>query len=289
MTIDFRQKTVASRASCTGVGVHSGKQVTLTVLPAPINHGIKFIRTDLPDRPCVPAQFNKVVDTSLATVIGEDGFIVSTIEHIMAALSGLGIDNALVEVDSYELPIMDGSAGPFVHMLQKAGVAHQEGLRHYFVVHEPIEISQDGKFVGIYPDDRFRITCTIEYDHPLIRTQTHEAAIDAAYFEKEIAGARTFGFLHEVDYMKRFGLGQGASLDNVIVIDRDRIMNEDGLRYHDEFVSPQTAGLHRRFFPAGPPCYRPYRRAQVGPQFQSRLSQKILPIQKCVADTDVRL
>lgn len=234
--VNFRQKTVARPATCIGVGVHSGKPVTLTVKPAPPNHGIKFARTDLPDKPCVCARFNKVVDTSLATVIGEEGFIVSTIEHVMAGLAGMGIDNARIEVDSYELPIMDGSARPFVQMLKRAGIKMQDALRHFFIVRKPIEISQNEKFVGIYPDDRFRITCTIEYDHPLIKTQTHEAVIDAGYFENEIAGARTFGFFHEVEYMQRYGLGQGASLENVIVIDRNGVMNKDGLRYKDEFV-----------------------------------------------------
>ena len=232
----LQQKTLAGPVSCSGIGVHSGRLVNLTVKPAPVNHGIKFIRGDLPDRPCVSAHFNKVVDTSLATVIGVDGFIVSTVEHLMAAFSGLSIDNALVEVDSYELPIMDGSAGPFVRMLKSAGIEAQSGARHYFVIKSPIELSEEDKFVGLYPDDRFKITCTIEYQHPLIQTQTHEAVITGGYFESDIANARTFGFLHEVEYMKRYGLAQGGSLENAIVIDQEKVINREGLRYADEFV-----------------------------------------------------
>jgi UDP-3-O-[3-hydroxymyristoyl] N-acetylglucosamine deacetylase len=230
------QTTIARPVQCTGTGVHSGKDVLLRVKPAPINHGIKFVRIDLPDFPCVPARFNKVVDTSLATVIGSDGFIVSTIEHLMAALAGLGIDNALVEVNAYELPIMDGSAGPFVRLLQSAGIETQQAPRYFFVIQKPLELQDDGKFVGLYPAPHFRITCTIEYTHPLIRTQTRDLVITAEHFAREIANARTFGFLHEVEYMKKYGLALGGSLDNAVVIDQDSVLNEGGLRYQDEFV-----------------------------------------------------
>ncbi len=230
------QKTIAQEAECTGVGVHSGQMVRLCVKPAPINHGIQFMRTDLPDRPCIPARFNKVVDTSLATVIGENGFIISTIEHLMAAFSGLGIDNALVEVNSYEMPIMDGSAGPFTRMLRNADIQYQEAPRCYLVVGKPIELKENDKFVGIYPASHFKISCSIEFQHPLIQTQEYSIIITKDHFEKQIADARTFGFLHEQEYMKKFGLGQGASLDNVVVIGQDGVLNDDGLRYPDEFV-----------------------------------------------------
>ena len=232
----YLQKTVAKAVFCSGTGVHSGKKVHLGVKPAPVNHGIKFVRIDLPNRPSVSARFNKVVDTSLATVIGSDGFIISTIEHLMAALSGLEIDNALVEVDAYELPIMDGSAGPFVRMLKSAGIQTQAAPKFYFVVQKPVELEENGKFVGIYPAPHFRITCTIEYNHDLIRTQTHDKVITPQSFEKDIASARTFGFLHEVEYMKKVGLAQGGSLENAVVIDQDKVMNEGGLRFKDEFV-----------------------------------------------------
>jgi len=234
---DCLQKTIGKEVNCSGTGVHSGRKVHLKVKPAPINHGIKFVRTDLPNRPCVAARFNKVVDTSLATVIGEGGFIVSTIEHLMAALAGLTIDNAIVEVDAYELPIMDGSAGPFVRMLRSAGIKIQTAPRYFFVVQEPVELEDEGKFVGVYPAPHFRVTCTIEYsDCPLIQLQTHDVVITPEDFENEIADARTFGFLQEVEYMKKFGLAQGGSLDNAIVIDQDKVLNEGGLRYADEFV-----------------------------------------------------
>ena len=235
-SISFQQRTVAKSVSCSGVGVHSGKKVNLTVKPAPVNHGIKFKRTDLPDSPSITAHFNMVVDTSLATVIGHDGFIVSTIEHLMASFSGLSIDNALVEMDAYEMPIMDGSAGPFTSLIKEAGIIEQLDPRCFFVIKEPIELKKDEKFVGIYPSSTYKITCTIEYDHPLIERQSYSIDVSDEVFEREISRARTFGFLHEVEDLKRYGLARGGSLDNAVVIDKRDIINEDGLRYPDEFV-----------------------------------------------------
>jgi UDP-3-O-[3-hydroxymyristoyl] N-acetylglucosamine deacetylase len=231
-----KQRTLKRSASCSGIGVHSGKPVHLTVHPAPANHGIKFVRTDLPDSPGISAHFNQVVDTSLATVIGYDGFIVSTIEHLMASLAGLAIDNALIEVDAYEMPIMDGSAGPFTDMILKAGIETQESPRCYFIVKEPIELTADGRFVGLYPAPELKISCSIEYDHPLIGKQSYTVTLSEKSFEADVCRARTFGFLYEYDMLKRFGLGQGGSLDNCVVIDQETILNPGGLRYQNEFV-----------------------------------------------------
>jgi UDP-3-O-[3-hydroxymyristoyl] N-acetylglucosamine deacetylase len=177
-----------------------------------------------------------VVDTSLATVIGSNGVIVSTIEHLMACLAGLSIDNAIVELDSYEVPVMDGSAGPFTRMILDAGIRELEAPRHFFMLKEPIELEQDGKFVGAYPDDTFKITCHIEFENPLIRSQSCTIEVVDHVFEREISSARTFGFLHEVEYMKRYGLARGGSLDNAVVIDDNNVLNDEGLRYQDEFV-----------------------------------------------------
>ncbi len=236
MNMHFYQRTVAKSVCCSGVGVHSGKKVNLTIKPAPINHGIKFIRTDLPDSPSISAHFNMVVDTSLATVIGYDGFIVSTIEHLMASFAGLSIDNAIVELDAYEVPIMDGSAGPFTSLIKSADIIEQVAPRYFFVVKEPIELKEGGKSVDLYPSSTFKITCTIDYDHPLVKRQTYSINVSDHAFEHEISRARTFGFLHELEYLKRYGFARGGSLDNAVVIDKDEIINDDGLRYPDEFV-----------------------------------------------------
>jgi len=236
MYMQTNQRTVARSVTCSGIGVHSGKTVTVTIKPAPVNHGIQFVRTDLMDSPGIAARFNMVVDTSLATVIGYNGFIISTIEHLMACFTGQGIDNALVELDNYEMPIMDGSGGPFAEIISSAGVEDQAGARCFFVIKEPIEVERDGKFVGIYPDSTYKITYTIDYDHPLIGRQTCTVDVNAGTFETQIARARTFGFLEEYELMKHYGLAQGGSLDNVLVIDEDDVVNPDGLRYPDEFV-----------------------------------------------------
>lgn len=232
----FKQRTVAKPINCSGVGIHSGIKVNLTIKPALTNHGIKFKRIDLPDSPSIPAHFNMVVDTSLATVLGYNGFIVSTIEHLMATFAGLSIDNALVEIDGYEMPIMDGSAEVFTSSIMAAGIKEQDGQRCFFVVKKPIELKENGKFVGIYPESSFKITCDIDYVHPLVKKQSYTIELSDEVFEREICRARTFGFLHEYKELKRFGLARGGSLDNVVVIDKENILNEDGLRYKDEFV-----------------------------------------------------
>ncbi len=232
----FQQRTITKPANCTGVGIHSGKEVNLSIKPAPPNHGIKFIRKDLLNCPVISAHFNMVVDTSLATVIGYEGFIVSTIEHLMASFAGLSIDNALVEVDSYEMPIMDGSAGPFTSMIKSAGIKELDAPRYFFIVKEPIELIEEGKMVGIYPCSTYKITCTIEYDHPLINEQSYSVDVSDHVWERDISKARTFGFLHEYEYLKRYGLARGVTLENVIAIDDKDVLNEGGLRFQDEFV-----------------------------------------------------
>ncbi|NVM57115.1 MAG: UDP-3-O-acyl-N-acetylglucosamine deacetylase [Desulfobacterales bacterium] len=230
------QQTLTRVVQCTGIGLHSGKKVTLTIKPAPINHGIKFVRTDLPHKPVISAHFRNVIDTSLATTLGTDGVIVSTIEHLMATFAGLRIDNALVAMDAYEAPIMDGSAGPFTAMLKEAGMRAQSGKRYLFVVKKPIEMVEEDKKVGLYPSDTLKVTCTIDFDHPLVKHQSYSISLCDAIFEKEVSRARTFGFLHEVEYLKRNGFARGGSLENAVVIDKDRILNSEGLRYSNEFV-----------------------------------------------------
>ncbi len=236
MVFSSKQRTLAKNVKCSGVGLHSGLEVNLVIKPERINHGIVFVRTDLPGNPSVKAHFNNVKDTSLATVIGAEGIIVSTIEHLMAALAGLAIDNVLIELDAYEVPIMDGSAAPFTAMMQEAGIEEQDSEKCFFVVTEPIEIKDNDRFVGVYPDDTFKITCTIDFDNPVINKQTYSLNVYDDSFTKEISQARTFGFLNELDYLKMFGLAKGGSLDNAIVIDGDGILNEGGLRFSDEFV-----------------------------------------------------
>ncbi len=230
------QRTLAQKVVCHGVGVHSGRETTITIKPAMVNHGIVFKRTDLPGMPAIQALFKLVVDTSLATVIGSNGAIVSTIEHLMAAFAGLGIDNALVEINDYEVPVMDGSAKEFTSSFVRVGIKEQEAPKQFFVVKKSVKVSDGDKYVAVYPEKSRKITCFVDFDHPLIGEHEFVFDPDIDNFVKEVSCARTFGFMRDLEYLKKFGLGKGGSLDNAIVIDKDKILNKEGLRYKDEFV-----------------------------------------------------
>jgi len=233
----INQKTLAKAVSCKGIGLHSGAEVLMTIKPAPVNHGIRFIRKDLPGYPEISSHFNMVVDTTLATVIGnENGAIVSTIEHLMACFAGLGIDNAVVEIDCYEIPIMDGSAASFAESIMEAGIEEQDKPKFFFIVNKPIILQKNDQYSAIYPDISFRITCSIQFDHFLIGNQFYSFEVTPENFINMIAKARTFGFLNNIQYLKKNGLAKGGSLDNAVVIDEDRILNKEGLRFEDEFV-----------------------------------------------------
>ncbi len=232
----FKQKTIARNVGLSGTGVHSGKKNNITIKPAPENHGIKFQRVDLPGTAPIQALFKRVVDTSLATVIGTNGAIVSTIEHLMGSFAGLGIDNALVEMDEYEMPIMDGSAREFTQVFEAAGIVAQNLPKHFMIMKKKVRVEEQDKYVEVVPAPCFKITCSIDFDHPLIGKQ--KITFDRAKnnFEQEVSHARTFGFVKDIELLKRFSLGKGGSLDNAIILDKDKILNEDGLRYPDEFV-----------------------------------------------------
>ncbi|MDY6904028.1 MAG: UDP-3-O-acyl-N-acetylglucosamine deacetylase [Thermodesulfobacteriota bacterium] len=271
----YNQRTISTPAECTGVGVHSGKPVTLRINPAPPNHGIKFKRTDLVNAPCIPALFSMVTDTSLATVLGNHGAIVSTVEHLMAAFTGLSIDNALVEISAYEMPIMDGSAFPFVEMITAAGIEDQDARRCFFIIKKPIELSEDDKFVGVYPHDTFKISCSIEYNDALIKTQSVSVNVDESVFADDISKARTFGFYHEYEFLKQHGLARGGSLDNAVVIDGDKVLNEDGLRFADEFVRHKVLDCIGDFSLLGMPLLGHVVARKSGHLFNHKLLQTI--------------
>ncbi|MBW1649330.1 MAG: UDP-3-O-acyl-N-acetylglucosamine deacetylase [Deltaproteobacteria bacterium] len=231
------QKTIANAIVCKGIGLHSGEDVFIKIKPAPVNHGIRFIRKDLPNYPEISSHFNMVIDTTLATVLGNgNGAIVSTIEHLMACFSGLGIDNAVVETNRYEIPIMDGSAAPFVEAITKAEIVEQNKPKIFFIVNKPIILQKNQQYAAIYPNSSFKITCSIQFDHPLIKNQSYSLEVTPENFINYIAKARTFGFLNNIQYMKQNGLAKGGSLDNAVVIDENGILNKEGLRFKDEFV-----------------------------------------------------
>jgi UDP-3-O-[3-hydroxymyristoyl] N-acetylglucosamine deacetylase len=210
--------------------------VNMTLKPAPPDHGISFVRKDIPSHPVIKARFNSVVDTNLSTTIGNNGFKVSTVEHLMAAFFGFGVDNARVELDGPEVPIMDGSAGPFIFLLRSAGLKEEKQPKRFIIIRQPLEVSDGGRSISLLPCNELKISYTIDFSHPLLRDQSYEHRFSAKDFIKEISRARTFGFLKDIETLRANGLAMGGSLDNAIVIDDFRILNEDGLRFKDEFV-----------------------------------------------------
>lgn len=232
------QRTLRGTAECSGIGVHSGEKVTIRLLPAPENTGIVFIRTDLLNGARhIPARWDHVIDTTLCTVIGNaHGGKVATIEHLMAALNAFGVDNALIEIDGPEVPVMDGSSSSFVFLIEIAGVVEQKALRREIEILAPVEIKHGSKIARLTPAVESRFSFEIEFNRAPISRQNYEFALSPDSFKSEISRARTFGFFEEVDQMVKAGFARGGSLDNAIVIKDDRVMNEHGLRYTDEFV-----------------------------------------------------
>lgn len=236
----LRQRTVREKVSCTGTGVHTGNQITIEVLPAPEDTGITFIRTDVPNAMELRAHVDNVVDTTLATTLaaGVNGsrVVVSTVEHLMAAFMGLGIDNARVLINGPEVPILDGSSAPFVEMLQSVGVESQRKPKRYLVIKKEVRISEGGKEARIAPSSTYKIKCELDFDHPLIPPTPYSFEFSERGFVREISRARTFGFMKDVEALRARGLARGGSLENAIVIDEYRVLNPEGLRYADEFV-----------------------------------------------------
>lgn len=239
------QHTLRKTVSCCGIGLHSGRTVNLSIKPAPVNNGIRFFRTDMPSNIHVQAHMDKVVDTQLATTLGNEFFKVSTTEHLLAALQGFGIDNADVELDSAEVPIMDGSAEPFFQLLKVTGKTKQKGLRKLLRIIRPISYRDGDKHLTISPYNGFKVTGEICFDDILIKKQRFTFDLSADCFGDEIARARTFGYVEQVEELWANGLALGGSLENVIAIhwNRKSVLNEDGLRYDDEFIRHKVLDL----------------------------------------------
>ena len=234
----LNQRTLKNIIRATGVGLHTGEQVYLTLRPAPVDTGIVFTRIDLDPIVVIEAKASNVGDTTLSTTLVKDGVRISTVEHLMSAMSGLGIDNCYVDVSASEVPIMDGSAGPFVFLIQSAGIEEQTELKKFIKIKRPISLEQHGKSVSLDPFDGFKVTYTLLYDHPVYKKYTKSATIDfsSTSFVKEVSRARTFGFMHEFEELRNRNLALGASMDNAIAVGDYKVLNEDGLRYEDEFV-----------------------------------------------------
>ncbi|MCK5533499.1 bifunctional UDP-3-O-[3-hydroxymyristoyl] N-acetylglucosamine deacetylase/3-hydroxyacyl-ACP dehydratase [bacterium] len=237
-----QQKTIEREGSYSGVGLHTGVKTKITFKPAPPDSGIKFIRVDLPGQPVIDASIANVVGIKRGTTIGKNGVEIHTVEHLMASFYGLGIDNLIVEVDSKELPVADGSSLPFLEVLKKSGIKIQNVPKNYFVVNQPIEFSQGGTQLIALPYNGFKISCTIDYNHPLLKTQFFSSVITEEIFQEGIASSRTFCFDYEIEELKKQGLGRGGSLENAVVIGEKGIHNKN-LRFKDEFVRHKVLDL----------------------------------------------
>lgn len=234
----IRQRTLKNVIRATGVGLHTGEKVYLTLRPATANTGIVFRRVDLPEPVLIEASSQNVGETTLSTTLEKNGVRVSTVEHLLSALAGLGIDNAYIDVSAAEVPIMDGSAGPFVFLIQSAGVEEQAAPKRFIRIKRPLRVQDGDKWASFEPYEGFKVTFTIDFDHPAFRDENKTASIDfsSTSFVKEVSRARTFGFMRDIEALRQRRLALGGSLDNAIVVDNYRVLNEEGLRYADEFV-----------------------------------------------------
>jgi len=232
------QRTLKNTIRATGVGLHSGEKVYLTLKPAPADTGIVFCRTDLDPVVEIPALAENVGETTLSTTLMKGGARVDTVEHLLSAMAGLGIDNAYVELSAAEVPIMDGSAGPFVFLIQSAGIQEQSVAKKFIRIKRKVKVTDGDKWASFEPFDGFKVTFTIDFDHPVFKGRLQQASVDfsSTSFVKEVSRARTFGFMRDIEYLRSHNLALGGSMDNAIVVDDYRILNEDGLRYDDEFV-----------------------------------------------------
>jgi UDP-3-O-[3-hydroxymyristoyl] N-acetylglucosamine deacetylase len=271
----MKQKTLKSAMTASGVGLHTGRKVTMTMSPAPIGTGVIFQRTDLPDQPIIKALWDRVEDTRLCTQIGENGTSVGTIEHLMAAIRAANIDNIHIAIDGPEVPIMDGSAEPFSFLLNCAGVQEQDAKRRVLRINRTVRVEAGDKWAEYTPGNVPTFHFTADFDHPVIGQQQQSLTLVNGCFASHIARARTFGFLHEVDYLRTQGLVQGGSLDNAIVLDKEKVLNESGLRFDDEFVRHKILDAVGDLFLAGAPILGQYNGHKAGHELNNRLLRAV--------------
>jgi UDP-3-O-[3-hydroxymyristoyl] N-acetylglucosamine deacetylase len=272
------QRTLKNVVRATGVGLHSGETVYLTLRPAPENHGIQFKRVDLDPPVLIRANADSVSQTTLSTCLSSpDGVRVSTVEHLLSALSGMGIDNVLIECNAQELPIMDGSASPFVFLIQSAGVREQTTPREYIRIAHIVEVDHEDKVARLEPFNGFRITFSIDFDHPVVDRGECKTVvdIDEESFVREVSRARTFGFMRDLDYLKANNLARGGSMANAIVVGEDRILNDDGLRQNDEFVKHKVLDALGDLYLAGRPIIGHYSGNRSGHALNNKLLRQL--------------
>ncbi len=276
----FKQRTLKSVIRATGVGLHTGEKVAMTLRPAPPNSGIVFRRIDLSKPVDIVADAFKVTDTRLCSALEAGGARVATVEHLMSAFAGLGIDNAFVDLTGSEVPIMDGSAAPFVFLIQSAGIEQQPAPKRFFRIKRPVEVRDGEKWARFEPYDGFKLSFSIEFDHPAFERSAQTATVDFAdtSYVKEVARARTFGFIQEVEALRDSGLALGGSLDNAIVVDEYRVLNAEGLRYTDEFVKHKLLDAIGDLYLIGHPLIGAFSAHKSGHALNNRLLRAALSL-----------
>lgn len=274
----LKQRTLKKKISATGVGLHSGEKVKLTLLPAATDTGIVFRRTDLPGMPEIQATPDAVSDTRMCSALEKNGARVATVEHLMSALAGLGVDNIVVELDASEIPIMDGSSGPFIFLLQSAGIIEQAAAKKFIRIKRNVEIIEEDKWAKFEPYHGFKMDFTIDFAHPVFEGSGNNVKIDFAdnSYISEISRARTFGFMHEVEYLRANGLARGGSLDNAIVLDEFRVLNTDGLRYEDEFAKHKVLDAIGDLYMLGHPLLGAFTAYKSGHGLNNKLIRALL-------------
>ncbi len=274
----LKQRTLKKEVSATGVGLHNGVKVKLTLLPAAIDSGIVFRRTDLPGQPEIQATPDAVSDTRMCSALEKNGARVATVEHLMSALAGLGVDNIIVEVNAAEIPIMDGSSGPFIFLLQSAGIVEQAAAKKFMRIIKNVEIIEKDKWAKFEPYHGFKMDFTIDFAHPVFEGSGNNVKIDFAdnSYISEISRARTFGFMHEVEYLRANGLARGGSLDNAIVLDEFRVLNTDGLRYEDEFAKHKVLDAIGDLYMLGHPLLGAFTAYKSGHGLNNQLIRALL-------------
>ena len=279
----FKQRTLKSAIRATGVGLHTGEKVAMTLRPAPPNSGIVFRRIDLPRPVDIVAEAFKVTDTRLCSALEADGARVATVEHLMSAFAGLGVDNAYVDLTGPEVPIMDGSAAPFVFLIQSAGIEQQPALKRFFRIRKTVEVRDGEKWARFDPFEGFKLSFSIEFDHPAFERSAQTAYVDFAdtSYVKEVARARTFGFIQEVEALRDSGLALGGSLDNAIVVDEYRVLNAEGLRYSDEFVKHKLLDAIGDLYLIGHPVIGAFSAHKSGHALNNRLVRAVLAAKDC--------
>lgn len=279
----INQRTIKNSIKAAGIGLHTGKKITLTLNPAPAETGIIFTRTDLDNKVNIKACPENVGDTTLSTTLISNNIKVSTVEHLLSAIAGLGIDNLFVNLDGPEVPIMDGSAGPFVFLLQSAGITELKKPKKFIRILKPIEVKdkETGKWVKFAPFDGFKVAFTIGFDHPVFQNKTHKAVLDfsTVSYVKEVSRARTFGFMRDVELLRSKNLALGGSLDNAVVVDDHRVLNADGLRYEDEFVKHKILDAVGDLYLLGKSLIGSFEGYKSGHDLNNKLLRKLIESQ----------